>query len=259
MLQACSITDYPETRQMKLNGNTILITGGASGIGLALTRLLHRNGNKIIVCGRDEGRLAGLKKQLPDVVTYPCDLADEPSLDRFADAVLANHPDLNMLINNAGVQHNFQFTEGRSHGPLIREELDTNLFAPIRLTDRLLPLLLRRNSAAIVNITSALAFAPKKSAAVYCATKSAMRSFTQALRYQLDGSSVAVFEIVPSLVDTRMTHGRGKGKITPDFLAGEAVDAIAMDKHDILIEKTKLLYLLYRFFPSTARRLLKNT
>lgn len=147
---------------MKLNGNTILITGGASGIGLALTRLLHRNGNKIIVCGRDEGRLAGLKKQLPDVVTYPCDLADEPSLDRFADAVLANHPDLNMLINNAGVQHNFQFTEGRSHGPLIREELDTNLFAPIRLTDRLLPLLLRRNSAAIVNITSALAFAPKK-------------------------------------------------------------------------------------------------
>jgi short-subunit dehydrogenase involved in D-alanine esterification of teichoic acids len=244
---------------MKLSHNTILITGGASGIGLAFAKLLHDNNNKIIVCGRNKTRLDKLKVQLPDIATYQCDLADETELNRLADTVLANHPDLNILINNAGVQYNFLFTEEQPHAGFASEEVTVNLLAPIQLTDRLLPNLMRQNNAAIINITSALAIAPKKCAAVYCATKSAMRSFTQALRYQLEDSSVSVFELIPSLVDTNMTRGRGDSKITPHTLASQALKAIASDKHEILIEKTKILYLLYRLMPFVAYRLLKNS
>lgn len=243
---------------MKLSDNTILITGGASGIGLAFAKLLYDN-NRVIVCGRNKERLDELKNQLPDVVTYQCDLSDGDELNRFADKVLANHPDLNILINNAGVQYRFLFTENQSHTGFISEEVMVNLMAPIQLTDRLLPNLIRQNNSAIVNITSALSIAPKKCAAVYCATKSAMRSFTQALRYQLEGSSVAVFEIVPPLVDTDMTRGRGDSKIAPQLLASEALKAIASGKDEILIGKTKILYLLYRLFPFIAYRLLKNS
>ncbi len=244
---------------MKLSDNTILITGGASGIGLAFAKLLHGNNNRIIVCGRNKTRLDNLKNQLPDIVTYQCDLADETDLNHFAETVLADHPDLNILINNAGVQYNYLFTEEQPRAEFISEEVRVNLLAPIQLTDRLLPNLIRQNHAAIVNITSALAVVPKKSAAVYCATKSAMRSFTQALRYQLEGSSVTVFELVPSLVDTNMTNGRAGSKVTPQALAGEALKAIALDKQDIRIGKTKILYLLYRLFPLLAYRLLKNS
>ncbi|MCB1760419.1 MAG: SDR family oxidoreductase [Gammaproteobacteria bacterium] len=243
---------------MKLSDNTILITGGASGIGLAFANLLHDN-NKIIVCGRDKARLEKLKNRLPEIATYQCDLANEADLSRFADTVLANHPSLNMLINNAGIQYNYLFTEEQPHAGFVTEEVRVNLLAPIQLTERLLPNLMRQDDAAVVNITSALAIAPKKCAAVYSATKSAMRSFTQALRYQLEGSHVAVFELVPPLVDTDMTTGRGDGKITPQALASEALKAIASDKHDVLIGKTKILYLLYRLLPSAAYRLLKNS
>jgi short-subunit dehydrogenase involved in D-alanine esterification of teichoic acids len=246
-------------RLMKLRENTILITGGASGIGLALAKVLHSHGNTVIVCGRCEERLAELKSKLPEVVTYRCDLADEASLDRFACLIMENHPGLNVLVNNAGVQYKYPFTEDSSHSNVIREEVAINCVAPMLLTDRLLPALLQQTTAAIINVTSALALAPKKSAPVYCATKSAMHSFTQSLRYQLDGSAVKVFELVPALVDTEMTRGRGKGKISPEALASETLKAIAIDDHNILIGKTKILYLLYRFLPSIARRLLKDS
>ena len=104
-----------------------------------------------------------------------------------------------------------------------------------------------------------MAITPKKSAPVYCASKAALHSFTQALRYQLEGSAVSVFELVPSLVDTDMTKDRGKGKISPEALAREALKALKMEKLVILIGKTKILFLLYRLFPFVARRLLKNS
>ncbi|TVZ41415.1 DHA1 family tetracycline resistance protein-like MFS transporter/uncharacterized oxidoreductase [Alteromonadaceae bacterium 2753L.S.0a.02] len=242
---------------MKLNGNTILITGGASGIGLALVKLLYST-NKIIVCGRNKARLEELQNQLPDVVTYQCDLSDEADLNRLADVLLAEHPNLNILINNAGVQYNVLFTSEQAEASAIREEVAVNLLAPIYLTNRLLPNLMRHNQAAVVNITSALAIAPKKNAAVYCASKSALRSFTRALRYQLEDSSVGVFELIPALVDTEMTQGRGKNKMTPQDFAKEALTAITANKNTVLIGKSKLLYLLYRIFPFLAYSLMKN-
>ena len=119
-------------------------------------------------------------------------------------------------------------------------------------------MLMDQPSAAIVNITSALAVVPKQSAPIYCATKAALHSFTKALRYQLDGTPVNVFEIIPALVDTAMTKGRGKGKISADALAKEALRGIESDKYEIQIEKTKLLLALNRILPSVAERIIRN-
>ncbi|MET0067071.1 MAG: SDR family NAD(P)-dependent oxidoreductase [Candidatus Thiodiazotropha sp.] len=243
---------------MKLTGNTILITGGASGIGLALTRHLSALPNRVIVCGRNRARLAALQADLPNVQTYPCDLSDEASLGRFVDQVVIAHPDLNVLINNAGVQDNQAFDGNPVDPSRVRVEIDTNLLAPITLSGRLLPHLMQQEQAAIINITSALAFAPKKSAAVYSATKAALRSFSQALRDQLRGSPVSVYEVVPSLVETEMTRDRVASMISPEQLVKQVLVALGRDRQEILIGKTRLLYLLNRLSPAFARYIVSH-
>ena len=117
---------------------------------------------------------------------------------------------------------------------------------------------MQRSSAAIVNITSALALVPKQSAPIYCATKAAMHNFTKALRYQLESTPIKVFEIIPALVDTEMTRGRGKGKITPEAMVDEALRGIESNKYEIRVAKTKILFALHRFLPSVAERIIRN-
>lgn len=244
---------------MNTSNNTILITGGAGGIGLALTRLLHQRGNRLIVCGRNSQKLEDIRSLWPDIDIRRCDLSDETSLEALVEGILADHPDINVLINNAGIQYNYLFTDGARHTAWIREEVATNLLAPLQMTDRLLPHLMEQRRAAIVNVTSALALAPKKNAAVYCATKAAMRSFSRSLRYQLEGSRVSVFDLVPALVDTDMTRGRGRDKISPELVANELLMAMAQDRQDVLVGKTKMLHRIHRLSPTVANRLLKNT
>ncbi len=243
---------------MQLDGNTVLITGGASGIGRALAVALLERGNEIIVCGRDSAKLAALKAQEPGIVTYRCDLANDSDQRELVHRLRDRYPRLNVLINNAGIQHNYHFTDGEELIECIGEEIGINLAAPVKLTARLLPQLLEQKRSAIVNVTSALALTPKRSAAVYCATKAAMRGFTQALRYQLEQTAVTVFEIIPALVDTAMTAGRGSGKITPEALAREVLCALEADRYEIRIAKTKLLFALYRLYPALAARLVRN-
>ncbi|MET0051738.1 MAG: SDR family NAD(P)-dependent oxidoreductase [Candidatus Thiodiazotropha sp.] len=243
---------------MKLTGNTVFITGGTSGIGLALARQLTALSNQVIICGRNEPRLAAVKKELPNLVTYPCDLTDRHDVRRLSHTLKTNHSRLNILINNAGVQYHNPFNGESVQADWIHEEIHTNLLAPILLTGQLLPHLVSQDRAAVVNITSALAFAAKRSAPVYSATKAALRSFTQALREQLTGTSVSVFEVVPSLVDTPMTQGRGSGKISPESLVEQALDGMLRDKPEIRIEKTRLLYLLYRLSPNLARHIVSK-
>lgn len=245
---------------MKLSGNTILVTGGSSGIGLALATAFARHpGNTVIVCGRNARKLEAVHAQNPGIVTVRCDIASEQDQRCLAELVAHKYPTLNILINNAGIQHNYSFADSRSHTSFaVEEEININFLAQVKLTDRMLPTLLRQPGAAIVNVTSALALVPKQSAPVYCATKAAMRSFTKALRYQLASTSVRVFEIVPALVDTEMTKGRGKGKITPEALATAALRGIEADTYEIRIEKTKLLFALHRLLPSVAERIIKD-
>lgn len=203
-------------------------------------------------------KLEAAHKENPAIVTFPCDIASDHDQRCLVEHIAQNYPSLNILINNAGIQHNYDFSDTKSHTDLIDEETNINFLAHVKLTDRLLPILLRRPSAAVVNVTSALALVPKQSAPIYCATKAAMHGFTKALRYQLEHTPVSPFEIIPALVDTEMTKGRGKGKITPEALASEALRGIESNKYEIRIEKTKILFALNRFLPSVAERIIRN-
>lgn len=243
---------------MKLRDNTVLISGGGSGIGLALAKAMASRANTVIICGRNAEKLAAVRKENPGIVTFTSDIANDEDQQRLVESVALKYPNLNMLINNAGIQHNYDFTDTKSHLDLIIEEVNVNFLAHIKLIDRFVPSLLRHPSAAIVNITSALALVPKQSAPIYCATKAAMHNFTKALRYQLEKTPIKVFEIIPALVDTAMTKGRGKSKITPDALAAEALRGFASDNYEIRVEKTKILFALHRFLPSVAEGIIRN-
>lgn len=222
---------------MKSAGSKMLITGGTSGIGLALARQAAARGADVIVCGRDGARLeaagdAGLR-------TIRADIASPSDRARLI-AELEREGGLDILVNNAGVQRNVVFADGVSDA-LVSEEVEINLTAPIALCTLALPGLLRREAAMIVNVTSGLALAPKRSAPVYCATKAGLRAFTKALRYQLEGSTVRVIEALPPLVDTPMTSGRGRGKITAETCAEAILDGMEREQSEIYVGKVKAL------------------
>ena len=243
---------------MKIAGNTILITGGSSGIGWALAERFSQLGNKVIITGRDIQKLNKIKSQYPEIEVFLGDLTDEITRENLMKFIKEQYPDLNILINNAAVQYNYLFTEELDFPDKIDYEIAINLAVPIKLTTSLLPLLLGNKGCAVVNVSSGLFIAPKKSASVYCATKSAIHTFSQTLRYQLESTSIKVFEIVPSLIDTPMTAGRGKSKISPETLVDEFIKNFKSDKYEIYIGKTKLLKAIHRLSPKIAYRIMKN-
>ncbi len=252
---------------MELSGNTILITGGGSGIGLAFAKALSNTPsntlgkekkNRVIIFGRDKAKLKDAKEKGYAADYLVGNLAQEEDQAKLEKYIATNYPELNLLINNAGIQRNYKFNDAASHLSLIEEEININFTGQVKLTDRLLPILLKQNQALVVNLTSALAVVPKESAAVYCATKAALRSFSTVLRYQLEGNSVKVIEVVPALVDTAMTAGRGRGKISPEQLVKEALAGMRSGKEEIRIGKTKLLFLLNRIWPSLASRIIRK-
>jgi uncharacterized oxidoreductase len=206
---------------MRLDSNTVLITGGASGIGLGLAERFRKAGSEVIVCGRREGKLREAQQRLPGLRTRVCDVATEEGRAALADWAVREFPALNVLVNNAGIQLRSSLTDPgeweQSH-----EAIAINLEAPIHLAMLFAPHLRRQERAAIVNVTSGLAFAPMARVPVYCATKAALHSFTVSLRHQLAGSSVEVLEIIPPAVDTDLG---GPGLHTFGVKIGELLDA----------------------------------
>lgn len=186
---------------MDLSGSTALITGGASGIGLALAARMLDAGARVVVCGRREEKLAEAREHHASLCTRQCDVGDAREREALAGWVTAEFPGLNVLVNNAGIQRRFALEE-RQRWAEIEQEIDVNLSAPIHLSLLLAPHLRGRPGATIVNVTSGLAFVPMASAPVYCATKAALHSFTLSLRHQLAGSSIEVVEIIPPAVNT---------------------------------------------------------
>jgi len=244
---------------MKTTQNTILITGGSSGIGLALAKSFIELKNKVIITGRDLSKLEALKNEIPEISFFQCELTDANSLNELVTFIEQQHSQLNILINNAAIQYNYNFIEGEDIINKIDYEISVNLNVPIKLTTLFLPILLKNNESAIINISSGLVISPKKSASVYCATKSAIHSFTKTLRYQLNDTHVKVFEIIPPLVETPMTKGRGKSrKITPIQLANEFLKSFKADKFEIYIGKAKILQLIHRFSPKLADKIMKD-
>lgn len=250
---------------MNLARQTVLITGGSSGIGLALTRALRERGSRVLVCGRDEAKLAGVARMVPGLETVRCDLGEEGDVDALVEVVQTRLGELSLLINNAAVQLNYTFpdTDPEVTVTNIKQEMDINLSAPIRLTAQLLPLLAEQPESAVVNLTSGLALAPKKSAAVYCASKAGLRAFTKALRYQLEDArlNVRAVEVMLPLVDTPMTQGRGNPrlKLSPERVAREVLTGLAADRSEIRVGGAKAFGWLYRLAPSLAEQLLRNT
>lgn len=191
---------------MKTTGNTILITGGGSGIGEALAHRLHDLGNTVIVAGRRPEALASAAADRLNIHTKTVDMEDAADIRRFARELVAEHPGLNVLVNNAGIM---KFEElGRMRDLADAEAtITTNLLGPIRLIDALVETLGSQPDAAIVNVTSGLAFVPLVDAPTYCATKAALHSYTVALREALAGR-VEVIELAPPAVQTGLTPGQ---------------------------------------------------
>lgn len=244
---------------MQLNNNTILITGGSSGIGLALATRFHNLGNKVIVSGRDINKLNAVKESLPGVQIIRADLSKQTDIDALIVIMEQKYPDVNILINNAGIQYNYDFLSEQNLLNKINYEITTNFTATVILCGLLLPTLQKNSNAAIVNVSSGLALSPKRSAPVYCSTKAAIHNFTKALRYQMEKTPLKVFEIIPSLIDTPMTEGRGRNKISADQLVSTFINNFKNNTYESYIGKTKLLKLVSRILPSLADRILKNS
>ena len=191
---------------MRISGNTILITGGGSGIGRELAHRWHDLGNTVIVAGRTESALAETAAGHANIYPMVLDVADTADIARFAKAVLAAHPALNVLVNNAGIMRFEDITGARDLDDM-EATIAINLLGPIRLTDALIDHLKAQDDAAVVNVTSGLAFVPMPRTATYSATKAAMHSYTVSLRAKLEGK-VEIIEIAPPAVQTELTPGQ---------------------------------------------------
>ncbi|MFI2744538.1 SDR family oxidoreductase [Zhouia sp. PK063] len=183
---------------MQLSNNKILITGGASGIGLGFTERFVNENNRVIICGRRKDVLDEVVGKFPNVIAHQCDLEIEEDRIELFDWISKEHPDLNVLINNAGIQNWMQISEGNFF-ERAKQEVEINILAPLHLTELFLQL---ASLTTIVNVTSGLAFVPLTKVPVYSATKAFFRSFTLSLRYQLQEAGIEVIEIIPPKLNT---------------------------------------------------------
>ena len=226
---------------MKINCNTILITGGATGICFALAQAFVKEGNNVIVCGRREHKLKEAKSKLPQIHTRVCDLTKEKEQEALYNWIKSDFKDINILVNNAGIQRMIDFKRGISDLTAGENEIDINLTAPIYLSASFIPLLLKQKESAIINVSSGLGFIPIAVMPVYCATKAAMHSFSLSIRHQLRNTPIKVFEVIPPTVDTELDKGardeRGQADkgIPPVEVARATLKALEKNEYEIAI------------------------
>ncbi|MGD1064706.1 MAG: SDR family oxidoreductase [Terracidiphilus sp.] len=200
---------------MILSGNTILITGGGSGIGRGLAESLHALDNQVIIAGRRQHALDETTAANPGMKSFPLDIEDSAAICEFAAKAIAGFPSLNVLINNAGIMRAEKLLAQQPDLADAVAIVATNLLGPIRLTAALLPHLLEQPRAAILNISSGLAFLPLALTPTYCATKAAIHSYTLSLRYQLRSTGIEVLELIPPYVATNLMSGADDPRAMP--------------------------------------------
>ncbi len=238
-----------------LTGNTILITGGGSGVGLQLAGELIKNNNKVLVCGRSEEKLQQAKHQLPSLEIFSCDLSQEKECLRLFEWVERFHPSCNVLINNAAVAHEALFDTEQEVVRMAEEEFQVNVLTPVRLSKLFLPLLMKNKNAHLINITTGLIYVPRVAYPFYNATKAALHSFTQVLRVQLAGKPIRVTEVLLPVVDTpwhRETVPRSA--IPVEKAVKEMLSGINKGKQEVRVGLVAILYWLVRIAPGFAFR-----
>ena len=231
---------------MNITGNTILITGGGTGIGRALAEALHQRGNQVIITGRREAPLKAVADANPGMAWATLDVADAEAIKAFGPRITADHPDLNVVINNAGIMQAEDLTAEPFSLDTAEATITTNLLGPIRLTMALLPHLRTRPVSTVVTVTSGLAFIPLVATPTYNATKAAIHSWTQSLRTQLKDTAVEVLELAPPAVATNLMPGHAENPNSMP-LADYTAEVIGLiergdtPRGEILVERVKPL------------------
>lgn len=240
---------------LQLVNNTILITGGASGIGLELVKQLSALNNTILITGRDLLKLEKAKKLYPQIHIFQSDVSDPKAVVALFDKVTKEFPDLNILINNAGIMKTINLHDKADDLVELTKEIDTNLYGPIRMTKKFLPHLKTKQAAAIMNVSSGLAFVPLPTSPVYCATKAAIHSFTLSLRVQLKNTKVKVFELAPPATQTELlgefdpADMKGISIMKVEKMVEEALHGMKVNQLEIRPGQSNQLKLMSRMAP----------
>jgi len=226
---------------MQFTNTKILITGGNSGIGQALAVALQAHGNRVVITGRNEASLQATLQQHPSMSGYQLDVTDAAARATFVATLLRDHPDLDAVILNAGIMEPEDYTAEVVSTDVAERTIATNVVAPIKLAAALLPHLRTRPAAALVTVSSGLAFVPRAQHPVYSASKAAIHSWTQSLRHQLRATSVAVHEIAPPLVATELTPGQSQraGALPLQAFVDEVMRILSQDviPDEVLVER----------------------
>ncbi|MCE7043188.1 SDR family oxidoreductase [Dyadobacter sp. CY312] len=232
---------------MKTSSNTVFISGGSAGIGLAIAKKLSAAGNKVIINGRNEERLQNALKELDNAVAIRGDLSVEAERIRIADELAAKHPDLNIIINNAGAAFmNDLSVAGNSAAEKAHQEMNTNYISVIHFTSLVLPQLLRQDEAAVVNVSSIAVYRSNKYVPTYSASKAALHSYTQGLRDTFaENEKLHVFEVYPPLVNTEFSAEIGGASGIPaSEVADEFLAALELNQVEVPVGDTKQIHAL---------------
>src|ERR1700680_2742437 len=226
---------------MRLKGNTIFITGGGSGIGRGLAEALHKLGNKVIIAGRRRSHLDAVTAANPGMEAVQLDITDPTSINQVAAKVIADHPDLNVLINNAGIMQP-DAAASRIDDARMVATITTNLMGPIRMTSALIEHLKARKDAVVAYTSSVLGFTPMATTAVYSSTKAALHSYILSQRFLLQGTSVRVLEIAPPWVRTPLMNSQEAEQAMPlkQFI-DQTIAVLGTDSDEILVDAAKPL------------------
>ncbi|MFY1046744.1 SDR family oxidoreductase [Chryseobacterium sp. GP-SGM7] len=240
---------------MELKNSTVLITGGTSGIGLELVKQLTEQGAKIIVTGRNIEALYNAKSIFPNIHTFQSDVSNPKDIKDLYETVTTLFPDLNIIINNAGLMRLIDLQDTSLDLENINREISTNLSGTIQMVHQFLPHLLKKKSAAIVNVSSGIAFMSYSSAPIYSATKAGVRAYTQALRLQLENTNIKVFEMIPPGVNTNLQNEwavkpNSRMMMDVDKMVNVVIQGMLKDKKELKPPMIGIIKLATRLFPN---------
>lgn len=250
---------------MNLSGNTILITGGSSGIGFEMAKKFIATNNKVIITGRNMAKLEAAKQKLGDVKIIRSDVGNADSIKKLYNQVSKDFPTLNVLINNAGVMFSINLQDHNLSTSELTQEIDINVKGTIWMNDIFLPLLKQNKNAASVTVSSGLAFVPLPISPVYCASKAALHSYTLSLREQLSNTTVKVFELAPPatqtelLVDFNEEDMKGITTMTVQAMVADFLKGFSKNKYEICPGQSSQLKFMSRYFPSFILKQMSKT